>query len=142
MPKSKKKLLNILYIPDAKLETWFDYSENCPVTLQFKNEEEAYKYLLAEHLTNYVSRERSLQILLLVSELSKTDSEIAYKIFLDDKKQPKTINHITLFAYFNKHKMFKQAFKAYCDVVVVMGLGDSRQHRKACFEHFEIVEEE
>ncbi len=40
--------------------------------------------------------------------------------------------------YLNKNKVFKSAFKAYCDMVAVMGLGRYGNSGKVCFEHFEI----
>ena len=152
MGKIRKRVYTILDIVNAErlAEIIYDYgSYNHKThkyerfdtkTFIFKSEEDAYKHLFRQHFSNYMSNERSLQILLLVSELSKTDEDIAYKIFLTEDKKVKTFNHMTVIAYLKENKMFKQAFKAYCDMVAVMGLGKRGKNGKVCFEHFEIEE--
>lgn len=145
--KKRNPFYTILYIPNAEYITTreygdFDYKKYKYKTIMehlaiFKTEEAAYKHLFEEHFTKWMSRERNLQILLLVSELSKNDPDIAYKIFLDEDKSLKVFNHVTLIGYLKRNNMFKAAFKALCDVVVIRGLGRDAT-RKVCFEHYEV----
>lgn len=129
-----KPFYSILYLPEAKRLCYYNRG-----TLVFKTEEEAYKHLLKSNFASRRSDAGSLQILLLISALSKIDEDIAYKIFLADKNYIKTFNGMTVMAYLNKNKMFKVAFKAYCDAVAIKGLGASRNTR-VCFEYYEVTE--
>jgi hypothetical protein len=137
--KTRKPIYSILFVPDAEPIREYSWKTKGNIAT-FKTEEDAYKHLLLEHFTTWLGRERSLQILLLVSELSKLDPDIAYKIFLNEDKQVKVFNHVTVMGYFTKNKMFKVAFKAYCDMVAIMGLGDKKEKGRVCFEHYELIE--
>ena len=127
---------HILHVPTAELETKYNYRHHSYETILFKSEEAAYGYLMRSNMDHYQGRQRNLQILLLVSELSKIDSDIAYKMFLDIHKHIKPYNHVTVYGYLTNNKLNKIAFKTYCDMVAVMGLGSNSD--RICFEHYEV----
>ena len=113
-------------------------------TKQFKTENEAYEFLLKNSFSqySYASRRTSMTVMLMMCELSKTNPTIVYDIFLPDRANTgivnmRPINHVGIMSYLRKHKLFKEGFKAYSNMVALAGLG---YVGKFCFEHFAVDE--
>ncbi|MCI4435772.1 MAG: hypothetical protein JHC33_03030 [Ignisphaera sp.] len=105
----------------------------------FKTEDAAYEFLFRSVFKSRSSKMTSLIVMLLISELSKDNPYIAYEMFLNDNKECKPVNHITVSGYLKKHNLWKSGFKAYCNMVAIMGLASGLP--KFCFEHFDVSEQ-
>jgi hypothetical protein len=105
----------------------------------FKTESAAYEFMFKSVFTLRSSRIASLVIMLLISELSKDNPQIAYEMFLNEDKDCKPVNHITVNGYLKKHDLWKSAFKAYCNMVAIVGLTSGLP--KFCFGHFDVSEQ-
>lgn len=140
----KKGFYTILHLPEGKRVSqyfWAGLNNSSEEIVQFRSEEDAYKYLFQRHMVCYRGRDRDLQLALLLIELREFDSNVGKEMFLLEKSpgkfSVKAFSPVSLFAYLKRKKMFKVAFKLFCDSAGVFGF--TRAGHKICFEHYEIT---